>query len=287
MDGKDLRVFYRPNVNSLPHEIDRVVTGLYTTQAYVHFRIQKPIPGNTVDGNSYALVFGGKTVGKAKADPRKVLAFFEDFSKSTLSKWKKVWGEWSIKNGQVFGKTGKSSFGYAEVGMYLKEGVNWGDVEVELDLKETGAGVVFPGPFLRVQESSLRRTTAWWFEYWTDHNECTMRPFMNNRDGVWKYRCRLPEKLVKNKWFRFKYRVFGNRVMQWANNALIQNAVVGSSWMVPKGTIGLGCHSTYSGSPYGCRTFYDNIKVWVCSYPCYNNTMTIFFYTETTVENKG
>lgn len=232
------------------------------------------IPGKTVEGSSYALVFGGENVGKARADPRKVLAFFEDFSKSMLSKWKKVWGEWSVKNGEVLGKTGKSSFGHAEVGIYLKEGGNWGDIEVELDLKETEAGVVYPGPFLRVQESNLRRTTAWWFEYWTDRKTCTMRPFKNNRDGEWKYRCNLPENLVKNKWFHFKYRLFGNRVMQWANNVLIQNAMVDNYWMIPKGTIGLGCHSVYSGSRHGCKTFYDNIKVGFCSYPCYK-TMVI------------
>lgn len=229
--------------------------------------IQKAIPGSTVEGNSYALVFGGKNVGKAKDDPKKVFSFFEDFSNATLNKWKQVWGEWSVNNGAVFGKTGKSPFGNAEVGLYLKEGINWGDIEVELDLKETGSGVVYPGPFLRVQDSSLQHTTAWWFEYWTDHKECTMRPFVNNRDGLWKYKCQLPQPFTKNKWFHFRYRVLGNRVVQWANDALIQNATVGSDWMIPKGTIGLGCHSIYKGSLQGCRTFYDNIKVRVSSHP--------------------
>ena len=63
--------------------------------------------------------------------------------------------------------------------------------------------------------------------------------------------------------------------MQWANNVLIQNAMVANYWMIPKGTIGLGCHSIYSGSPYGCKSFYDNIKVGFCSYPCYNTMMTV------------
>ena len=261
LGGEDLRVYYQPNDNSLPREIDRVVTGLNTINATVQFRIQKMIPGNTVEGSSYALVFGGKNVGKAKADPRNVFTFFEDFANSTLSKWKQVWGEWSVRNGTVFGKTGKSLFGNAEVGLYLIEGVNWRDIELELDMKETGAGVVYPGPFLRVQDSSLRHTTAWWFEYWTDHRECTMRPFINNRDGSWKYNCQLPQNFVKNKWFHFKYRVLGNLIMQWANGVQIQNATVDADWMILKGTIGLGCHSVYSGSPNGCRSFYDNIKV--------------------------
>ena len=274
LDGEDLRVFYRPNETSLPHEIDRVVTGLYTKEANVQFKIQEMIPGDTVEGSSYALVFGGKKVGKAKADPRKVFAFFEDFSSPSLNKWIQVWGEWSVKSGVVFGKTGKSSSGLGEVGLYLKEGGNWRDVEVELDLQETGSGVVYPGPFLRIQKYSLSHTTAWWFEYWTDHKECTMRPFVNNKDGVWKYKCQLPEKLVKNKWFHFRYRVLGTRIMQWANEALIQNATVGSDWMVPKGSIGLGCHTSNTG----CRTFYDNIKVRVSSH--------LLTYGVTSVQNR-
>ena len=93
LDGEDLRVFYRLDEKSLPHEIARVVTGLYTTNTTVQFMIQKMISGNTVDGSSYALVFGGSNVEKAKADPRKVSAFFKDFSNLTLKEWMQVWGE--------------------------------------------------------------------------------------------------------------------------------------------------------------------------------------------------
>ena len=104
-------MFYHPDKKRLPYEIDRVVTGLYTTEARVQFRIQKMIPSNTVDSRSYALVFGGKNVGNAKSNPKKVFAFFEDFSVSTLNHWTQVWGDWTVKNGAVFGKTGKSTFG--------------------------------------------------------------------------------------------------------------------------------------------------------------------------------
>ncbi|KAJ7360256.1 hypothetical protein OS493_016886 [Desmophyllum pertusum] len=78
-DGEDLRVFYQHDVKSLPLEIDRLVTGLYTTEAHVQFRIQKLIPSNTVDGGSYALVFGGNNVGKAKADQKKCLLSLKIF----------------------------------------------------------------------------------------------------------------------------------------------------------------------------------------------------------------
>ena len=96
------------------------------------------IPSNTVDGSSYALVFGGKGAGKAKSDPKKVFAFFDDFSNPTLDQWTRVWGEWTVKSGAVFGKTGTSSHGNGEVGLFLNEGRDWGDIEVELDLMETG-----------------------------------------------------------------------------------------------------------------------------------------------------
>ncbi|KAJ7360255.1 hypothetical protein OS493_016885 [Desmophyllum pertusum] len=161
----------------------------------------------------------------------------------------------------MFGKTGTSFFGNAEVGLYLNEGSNWRDIEVELDLMETGSGVVHPGPFLRVQEPNPQHTTAWWFEYWTDHKDSAMRPFNNNKDGGPRYKCQLPETFVTNKWFHFRYRVLGNQIMQWANKKPIQNATVDSEWMIPRGSIGLGCHTIKSGSYDGCRTFYDNIKV--------------------------
>lgn len=257
LDGEDFRVFYHADEESLPVEIDRVVSGLYTTSTTVQFRIQKMIPANTIDTKSYALVFGGKSFRRVKADRKKVFAFYEDFSSSKLDEWRRVWGEWTVENGSLFGKTGISIFGSGEVGLYLKQGKGWGDVEVELDLMETGSGNEYPGPFFRIQESRTKHTTAWWFEYYTDHKECTMRPFVNNKDGSWMYKCQLPERLVKNKWFHFKYRLLGNKIAQWANGVSIQNTAVDSAWMIPRGTIGMGCHT----SSTGCRTFYDNIKV--------------------------
>ena len=251
-------MFYFSDKKRSPYEIDRVVTGLYTTEARVQFRVQRMIPSNTVDSTSYALVFAGEKAGNVKSDPKKVFAFFEDFSNSKLNQWTRVWGEWTVQNGAVFGKTGTSTFGHAEVGLFLKEGRDWDDIELELDLMETGSGVVYPGPFLRVQEFNLQYTTAWWFEYKTDHKECTMRPFLINRDGYWKYKCQLPQTLVKNKWFHFRYQVVGDRISQWANDVLIQTSTVDKEWMIPSGSIALGCHS---GSSHGCRTFYDNIKV--------------------------
>lgn len=198
LSGEDLRVFYRANESSLPVEIDRIISNVYTASTSVQFRTQEAITANTIDAKSYALVFGGKPPHGVKADKKNVFAFFEDFSTSDLREWTRVWGEWTVKNGHLFGKTGKSAFGYAEVGLYLTKGKAWKDIEVDLDFMETGSHVVYPGPFFRVQDSRLQHTTAWWFEYYTDHKDCTMRPFVNNKDGSWIYKCQLPEPLVKN-----------------------------------------------------------------------------------------
>ena len=258
LDGKDLRVFYHADQNSLPVEIDRIVKNLYTATTTVQFRTQRMIPSNSLDDKSYALIFGGKSTLRVKTNKGNVFAFYEDFSSSTLQDWRRKWGEWTVKNGSLFGRTGVSIFGSGEVGLYLKQGKGWGDIELELDLMETGSNTVYPGPFFRVEKPSLRHTTAWWFEYMTDQKKCTMRPYVNNKDGSWMYKCNLPEPLVKNKWFHFKYQLQGNKISQWANGVSIQNAIVESAWMIPRGTIGFGCHNS---SPHGCRTFYDNIEV--------------------------
>ena len=38
-----------------------------------------------------------------------------------------------------------------EIGLYVKSGFTWKDVEVELDLMETGTKISAPGPFLRIR----------------------------------------------------------------------------------------------------------------------------------------
>ena len=56
-DGEDLQVYYHGN-GQQPFQIDRVISGLGTKSATVHFRLQAPISSNTVDDMSYLLVLG-------------------------------------------------------------------------------------------------------------------------------------------------------------------------------------------------------------------------------------
>ena len=264
-NGDDLQVHYHDN-GQHPVQIDRVIVGLGTKSATVQFRLQAPISANTVDDSSYSFVLGAAVSGSAMDNPDKVYAFHDDFSSSTLKKeWVKNWGQWSVQNGRLLGSTMQSNDlgkDNVEVGLYLKSGFQWKDVEVELDLMETGTKNSCTGPNLRVNNVNPSKTTVWWFEYCpSSTNTCTMRPVANNRDGGWRYNRKLSTAFKLNKWFHFKYQVLGNRFSQWANGKLVHNNVqVGKDWKIPAGTLGLGCHNF---KHYDCKTFYDNIKVTV------------------------
>ena len=261
-DGEDLQVYYHDN-GQQPFQIDRVISGLGTKSATVHFRLQAPISSNTADDVSYFLVLGASVSGSAMDDPAKVYAFFDDFSSATLKKeWVKNWGKWSVQNGRLLGSTMQSkdlTKDNIEVGLYLKSGFQWKDVMVELDFMETGKSKSASGPFLRLSDVSLSKTSGWWFQYYPGHSDSSyLRPQVNNKDGGWLIKGKLPTTYKLNKWFHFKYRVLGDRFSQWANGKIVHdNIQVSSKWMIPAGTFGLGCHH----SPYNCKTFYDNIKV--------------------------
>ena len=257
-----MQVYYHDN-GRRPVQVDRVIKGLGTRAATVLFRLQTSISAFTVDSSSYFLVLGRVVRGSTMYDPSKVYAFYDDFSSSMMKKeWVKVWGKWSVQNGRLLGNTMKSkdaSKDSAEVGVYLKSGFHWKNVEVELDLMEISqSGKAATGPFLRLSNVDLRKTTGWWLQYNLDYQTCSLRPFVNNRDGNWKYAARLPTAFTKNKWFHLKYRVIGNRFWQWANGKLVHNNLkVEKQWDILKGTVGLGCHK----SPRNIKTLYDNIKV--------------------------
>ena len=260
-DGDDLQVYYHAN-GQHPAQIDRFVSGLGKMSATVHFRLQAPMSANTVDESSYFIVLGGVVSGSVMDNPDHVYAFHDDFSSSVLKKeWStNNYGNWRVQKGRLSGDTMKTSIkDHVEIGLYVKSGFTWKDVEVELDLKETGTTKSCPGPLLRVTNVDHRKSTGWWFEYYPDKGSvCTMRPQSNNKDGGWKYNSKLPTAFTLNTWFHFKYQVIGDRFFQWANDKLVHNNVqVGSEWKIPAGTLGLGCH----GSPHNCKTLYDNIKV--------------------------
>ena len=261
-NGDDFQVYYHDN-GQHPFQIDRVVSGLGTKSAVVQFRLQAPISANTVDGSSYSLVLGGAVSGSVMDNPDKVYAFHDDFSSSTLKKeWVITWGKWSVQNGRLLGDTMKNKDlgkGTVEVGLYIKSGFKWKDVEVEMDLKETGTTKSSPGPFLRVSNVNPSKTTGWWFQYYPPKGDtCAMNPQFNNRDGGWINLAKLPTAFKLNAWFHFKYRAVGNSFWQWANGKLVHsNVKVSNPWRIPAGTVGLGCHR----SPHNCKTLYDNIKV--------------------------
>ncbi|XP_015777068.1 PREDICTED: uncharacterized protein LOC107355072 isoform X2 [Acropora digitifera] len=261
--GDDLQVYYHDN-GRRPTQVNRVIKGLGTKTATVLFRLQASISAFTVDSSSYSLVVGDAVRSSAMDDPSKVYAFYDDFSSAKMKmEWVKVWGQWSVQNGRLLGNTTKSkdvSNDAAEIGVYLKSGFHWKDVEVELDLMETSqSGKATTGPFLRLSNVSLSKTTGWWLQNNLDNpHRCSLRPFVNNRDANWKYQAMFPVRFTRNKWFHLKYRVIGNKFWQWANGKLVYNNFkVEKQWEILKGTVGLGCHK----SPRNTKTLYDNIKV--------------------------
>lgn len=259
--GKDLQVYYHDN-GQHPIQIDRVLSGLGTTLATVQFRLQAPMSANTVDDFSYFLVLGDAVSGSVMDNPDNVYAFHDDFSSSVL---KEEWtmnnyGKWSVEKRRLLGNTVQSETNdNVEIGLYLKTGFSWKDVEVELDLMETGTKESSPGPFLRVSNADPSDTTAWWFQYYPGNADlCTMRPLANNKDGNWKYQGKLPTAFTTNTWFHFKYQVLGDRLLQWANDKPVHdNVLVSSEWNIQAGTLGLGC----GRPPHNCQTLYDNIKI--------------------------
>ena len=208
-------------------------------------------------------MFGAAVSGSAMDNPDKVFAFYDDFSSSTLKKeWVKNWGKWSVQNGRLLGSTMQSKDlgrDNVEIGLYLQTGFQWKDVDVELDLMETGKTKSSPGPFLRVSNVNPSKTTGWWFQYYPPSaKSVAMRPQANNKDGGFPNQGKLPTPFKLNTWFHFRYRVVGDRFWQWANGKVVQdNVKVSKQWKIAAGTLGLGCHK----SPHNCKTLYDNIKV--------------------------
>ena len=196
-----MQVYYHDN-GRRPTQVDRVIKGLGTTSATVQFRLQASISAFTVDSSSYSLVIGGAVRSSVMDDPSKVYAFYDDFSSSTMKKeWVKAWGQWSVQNGRLLGNTMKSknvNNDNVEIGVYVKSGFHWKDVEVKLDLMETNPlRRTATGPFLRLSNVNPSKTTGWWLQYYTGApNHCYLRPFFNNRDRSWthgsRYGGRLP-----------------------------------------------------------------------------------------------
>ena len=160
---------------------------------------------------------GDKEANKAKQNPSNVYLFYDDFSDQNFEKrWQKNWGTVGVQNGVLKVNTNRTPTGdIAEVSVFAKHGLEWKDVEVELDFNELRSAVA-PGPFLRVQDAKIRSTTAWWFEYVTGRkdNFCTMRPYKNNLDGKWLYAVNRASTFSARTWYHAKYRVVGDRFVR-------------------------------------------------------------------------
>ena len=84
-NGDDLQVYYHAN-GQQPVQIDRVLSGLGTKSATVHFRLQARMSANTIDDISYSLMLGDAVSGNVMDNPRRVYAFYDDFTSPALKK---------------------------------------------------------------------------------------------------------------------------------------------------------------------------------------------------------
>ena len=258
-NGNDLRIYHKKHGECRAREIDRIVENLGTTNAIVLFKLQEELNENAVT-SEYFFVYGNQNASRARQNPENVYLFYDDFTDARLEKkWQRNWASAKVVNGKLELRSGKTPTGDStEVAIFVKGGSEWKDIEVELDMMEQNKK--YPGPLLRIEDIRIKSTSAWWFEYHSGHTKCTMRPYKNNRDGQWLYKGTLSKPLARGTWVRGKYRVVGDRFSHWVNGDVVHdNVKVSSSWMIAKGTIGLGCHEDLS--LVGCHTFYDNIKV--------------------------
>ena len=158
---------------------------------------------------------GNKDAGKAKQNPENVYLFYDDFSDLNLErKWQKNWGIIDVVNGALKLITDATPTGdNAEISVFVKNGQEWEDIEVDLDFSEMNNNVA-PGPFLRVQDTRFQTTSGWWFEYVTGGKDCTMRPFKKNVDGGWMYTKKfLNGPISAGSWNHAKYRIVGDVIL--------------------------------------------------------------------------
>ena len=129
--------------------------------------------------------------------------------------WQKNWGSIGVEDSMLKLKTGATPTGdSSEISVFVKNGEEWEDIEVELDFNEKNSGA-YPGPFLRIQDVRIQETSGWWFEYYSGSTDCTMRPFKKNSDGNWMYTKKLNGPLSVDSWHHAKYRVVGDRLVRF------------------------------------------------------------------------
>ena len=97
-----------------------------------------------------------------------------------------------------------------EISLFVQNGYEFEDIEIELDFNEFANDVAF-GPVMRVQDTRMKSFSAWWFQYITGKTDCTMRPYKDGFDGKWLYQSNFKKSLSKGSWYHAKYRLFGDR----------------------------------------------------------------------------
>lgn len=224
------------------------------------FKTQELLDSSINKESHYFLVYDNPNAEPAKSDPEKVYLFHDDFSTQSSGKWQNSsWDSVEIVNGLLEVKTNfLPKIDDVEVVVYAKQGYDWQDVNVELDMMETTSNA-HPGIFVRVQNPTMRKTTAWGFYYYSGETRCVFQPVVRNREAGRMNKARLHKPFATKTWVKVQYKLVDNSFSHWINGNLIHgDIVVEQAWMIPKGTLGFGCQNEDYG---GCHTYYDNIKL--------------------------
>ena len=103
------------------------------------FKTQELLDSSINKESHYFLLYDNPNAEPAKSDPEKVYLFHDDFSTQSSGKWQNSsWGSVQAVNGLLEVKTNFSpKIDDVEVVVYAKQGCDWQDVNVELDMMET------------------------------------------------------------------------------------------------------------------------------------------------------
>jgi|GEM_PF-1229443 len=245
-------------------ELDRVaLDGWNTGSVTIAFSPAVAIPANTTDGD-YVLAWGNPSAGAPPADGRDVYWLWEDFDDGDWTNgnsWTNNFGQWQATDGYVRLHDPSSTDSY-EAGLVYNGGYAWTDYVLSVRMRDASTGgASYQGPAVRVANAGINSTTLWWFEFYRNTTQATMRPFVNDTDYSWFYDdVTLPQAYPSNTWITTRYQVVGQRIWSWFNGTVLHDGVnVTAPHQISAGTIALGAHSNYP-SPQAFD--YDDVRVW-------------------------
>eukprot|EP00117_Sycon_ciliatum_P040513 scpid22682/ scgid29760/ len=276
VSADDIRIYHQPCLSQDPVEVHRIIEGIGTQESTLHFPVLEHLEADAVFTNRYALVFGNPSAGYPLCDPRTVFRYYEDFvtTEGFMRDWQQQFGIWTARDGLLEGRVASANRNTVagssgeEVDIFFKNGTDWMDVEIQMDIQvpNTPSASQSPpkfGPFLRVDQPSISRTTGVFVKY-TGSPDTSQLPVSSfQRDTVEEAAVRtLPSPIQQDQWHRVRYVLLGQSLSQWLGGQPVEPAINFDS-MARSGTLGLGCNVAVASAAQEteCHVLFDNIRV--------------------------